>query len=197
LQRYTKEVQIVIAATAATRRTMDEKEIERRKKRRIIDVDDDDDDDDNDDDKDDYDKDEDEDDESSNDVDDDEVGDKSSNPPGINDSLACPNKGREKRSGSNVANVARGCNSPPPLAQGRSTSRSGSNDATVEGGIKAPSSSHGGKKRSRLNIAIVSRGGETPLRRGINPQQTQRNIRGEKKEEEYFISPPSWQSYQS
>ena len=32
LQRYTKEVRIVITATAATRHTMDEKEIERRKK---------------------------------------------------------------------------------------------------------------------------------------------------------------------
>ena len=82
---------------------MDEKEIERRKKRRIIDVDDDDDDDEDDDD-DDY-SDEEEDDESNNDLDVDEVGDKSSNRPGINDSLACPNKGREKRSGSNVGNV--------------------------------------------------------------------------------------------
>jgi hypothetical protein len=58
--------------------------------------------------------DEEEDDESSNDLDDDEVGDESSNRPGINDSPACPNKEREKRSGSNVGNVARGCNSPPP-----------------------------------------------------------------------------------
>jgi hypothetical protein len=91
---------------------MDEKEIERRKKRRIIDVDDDDDDDEDDDD-DDY-SDEEEDDESNNDLDVDEVGDKSSNRPGINDSLACPNKEREKRSGSNVGNVAQGCNSPPP-----------------------------------------------------------------------------------
>ena len=117
MQRYTKEVRIVIAATAATPHTMDEKEIERRKKRRIIDVDDDDDDDEDDDD-DDY-SDEEEDDESSNDLDDDEVGDKSSNRPGINDSLACPNKGREKRSGSNVGNVARGCNSPPPPRPGQ------------------------------------------------------------------------------
>ena len=82
MQRYTKEVRIVIAATAATPYTMDAKEIERRKREHIID--------------------------------DDEVGDKSSNRPGINDSLACPNKGREKRSGSNVGNVARGRNSPPP-----------------------------------------------------------------------------------
>jgi len=119
LQRYTKEVRIVIAATAATPHTMDEKEIERRKRKLIIDVDDNDDDDDEDDDKDDYDKDEDTDDESSNDVNDDEVGDKSSNPPRINDSLACPNKGREKRSGSNVGNVAQGCNSPPPPCPGQ------------------------------------------------------------------------------
>jgi len=141
LQRYTKEVQIVIAATAATPRTMDEKEIERRKRRRITDDDDNDDDNDDDDDKDDYDKEEDEDDESSNDVDNDEVGDKSSNP---------------------LVNVARGCNSPPPpLAQG-----------------KAPSSSHGGKKRSRSNAAIVPLGGERQPQRGINP-----NKRGGKKKE--------------
>ncbi len=114
MQRDTKEVRIVIAATAATPRTMDEKEIERRKRRHIID--DDDNDDDNDDD---YDKDEDNDSEASNDVDDDEVVDKSSNPPGINDSLACTNKRGEKRSGSNVVNVARGCNSPPPPCPGQ------------------------------------------------------------------------------
>ena len=36
MQRYTKEVRIVITATAATRHTMDEKEIERRKKRRMM-----------------------------------------------------------------------------------------------------------------------------------------------------------------
>jgi len=114
LQKYTKEVRIVIAATAATPCTMDEKEIERRKRKHITDDDDNDDDNDDDDDKDDYDKDEDKDDESSNDVDDEEVVDKYSNPLGINNSLACPNKGREKRSGSNVVNVARGCKPPPP-----------------------------------------------------------------------------------
>jgi len=77
---------------------MDNKEIDRRKRRGRI-TDDDEDNNDN---------------EASNDEDDDEVGDKSSNPPGINDSLACTNKGEEKRSGSNVVNVARGCNPPPP-----------------------------------------------------------------------------------
>ena len=124
-----------IAATAATPHTMDNKKIDSRKRRRIdddeddndseasndvdrsiIDVDEDDDDseDDDDNDDDDYDEDEDDDDEASNDVDDDEVVDKSSNPPGINDSLACTNKGGEKRSGSIVVNVEQGCNPPPP-----------------------------------------------------------------------------------
>jgi hypothetical protein len=84
--------------------------------RPIIDVDEDDDDseDEDDDDDGDYDEDEDDDDEASNDVDDDEVVDKSSNPPGINDSLAFSNKGGEKRSGSIVVNVEQGCNAPPP-----------------------------------------------------------------------------------
>ena len=59
-------------------------------------------------------KDEDDDSDASNDVDDDEVIDKSSNPPRINDIPACTNKGGEKRSRSNVVNVARGCNPPPP-----------------------------------------------------------------------------------
>ena len=92
---------------------MDDKENDRRKRRCIID------DDVNDDDNNDYDEDEDNDDEASNDVDDDEVVDKSSNPPGINDSLACTNKGGEKRSGSNVVNDVRGCNSPPPPHPGQ------------------------------------------------------------------------------
>jgi hypothetical protein len=91
-----------IAATAATPHTMDNKEIDSRKRRRIID--DDEDDDDN---------------EASNDEDDDEVGDKSSNRPGIYYSLACTNKGEEKRSGPSVVNVARGCNSPPPPHPGQ------------------------------------------------------------------------------
>jgi len=124
LQRYTKEVRIVIAATAATPRTMDEKEIERRKWRRMIDDDDDNDDDDNDDDKDDYDEDEDKDNESSNDVDDDEVVDKSSNPPGIN-APPPPAQGkapsssheRKNRSGSNFAIVPRG-NKPLKIRKG-------------------------------------------------------------------------------
>ena len=84
--------------------------------RPIIDVEEDDDDseDEDDDDDGDYDEDEDDDDEASNDVDDDEVVDKSSNPPGINDSLACTDKGGEKRSGPIVVNVEQGCNPPPP-----------------------------------------------------------------------------------
>jgi hypothetical protein len=95
---------------------VDDDEIDSSKRRRVIDVDKDDDDseDDNDDNDDDYDEDEDDDDEASNDVDDDEVVDKSSNPPGINDSLACTNKGGEKRSRSIVVNVEQGCNPPPP-----------------------------------------------------------------------------------
>jgi len=118
-----------IAPKAATPHTMDS-----RKRRRIvddeddddseasndvdrpiIDVDEDDDDseDEDDDDDGDYDEDEDNDDEASNDVDD-EVVDKSSNPPGINDSLACTDKGGEKRSGPIVVNVEQGCNPPPP-----------------------------------------------------------------------------------
>ena len=47
----------------------------------------------------------------------------------------------------------------PPLAQG-----------------KAPSSSHGGKKRSGSNVAIVPHGGEHPPQRGINLKK-----RGEKR----------------
>ena len=43
---------------------------------------------------------------------------------------------------------------PPPLAQG-----------------KAPSSSHGGKKRSGSNVAIVPHGGERPPQKGINLAQ--------------------------
>ena len=42
MQRYTKEVRIVIAATAATPRTMNKKEIEWRKRKRITDDDDED-----------------------------------------------------------------------------------------------------------------------------------------------------------
>ncbi len=62
-------------------------------------------------------------------------------------------KGREKRSGSNIVNVARGCNLPsPPPAQGRS--------ATVERRSKAPSPSQGGKKRSGSNVAMVAWGGK-------------------------------------
>jgi hypothetical protein len=114
---------------------MDNKKIESRKRRRIvddeedddseasndidrpiIDVEEDDDDSEDEDDNDDgdYNVHEDDDDEASNDVDDDEVVDKSSNPPGINDSLAFSNKGGEKRSGSIVVNVEQGCNAPPP-----------------------------------------------------------------------------------
>ena len=117
------------------------------------------------------------------DVDDDEVVDKSSNPPGINDSLAFSNKGGEKRSGSIVVNVEQGCNPPPPPSahQGRSRSRSGSNEATVEWGSKAPPPSQEGKKRSGSNVASVVRGCERPPRRGTNPQQNQRNKRGKKK----------------
>ena len=73
--------------------------------------------------------------------------------------------------------------SPPPSAQGRSRSRSGSNEATVERGSKAPPPSQGGKKRSGSNVANVVRGCEHPPRRGTNPQQNQRNKRGEKKKE--------------
>jgi hypothetical protein len=143
--------------------------------------------------------------------------DDNDSPPGINDSLALNidafqkeynpsrrqlkkrhKKGGEKRSGSNVVNVAWGCNLPsPPPAQGRSRSRSGSNNTTVERGSKAPSPSQGGKKRSRLNVAMVARGGEPPPPpqswRGSNPQQTQRNKRTkkeDKKEEQVSISLP-------
>ncbi len=93
--------------------------------------------------------------------DNDDINDDDDSPPGINDSLAFNinafqkgynpswrqlkkrhKKGGEKRSGSNVVNVARGCNLPSPLpAQGRSRSRSGSNDATVKQGSKASSPS--------------------------------------------------------
>ena len=131
-----------------------------------------------------------------NDVDDDEVVDKSSNPPGINDSLAFSNKGGEKRSGSIVVNVEQGCNPPPPPSahQGRSRSRSGSNEATVEWGSKAPPPSQEGKKRSGSNVASVVRGCERPPRRGTNPQQNQRNKRGEKnkgkKRRDTSSSPP-------
>ena len=179
MQRYTKEVRIVIAATAATPHTMDEKEIERRKKRRIIDVDDDDDDDEDDDDKDDYDKDEDEDDESSYDLDDDEVGDKSSNRPGINDSLACPNKGREKRSGSNVGNVARGCNSPPPPSP-----RARPHHPPM-----------GGRRGADQTLPLSRMGASVYLEEELI--QRRGGEKGEKKEEEYFIFPPLWRSYQT
>jgi len=90
----------IAATAAATPRTMDNKKIDSRKRRRIDDGDEDDDS------------------EASYDVDDDEVGDKSSNPPGIYDSLACPNKGGEKRSGPSIVNVAQGCNPPPPPRPG-------------------------------------------------------------------------------
>ncbi len=128
---------------------------------------------DDDDDEDVYDDDDDDDDNDNDDNDD--------SPPGINDSLALNidafqkgynpsqrqlkkrhKKGGEKRSGSNVVNVMRGCNLPsPPPAQGRSKSRSrsGLNDTTVERGSKAPSSSQGGEKRSGSNIATVAGGG--------------------------------------
>ena len=154
-----------IAATAATPRTMDDKENDNilRRKRRFIDDDDNDDDDDDDDD----------------DEDNDDYFEKSSKPPGINDSLASTNKGGEKRSGSNVVNVSRRLKEH---IKGRSRTRSGSNDATVEPGSKAPPPSQGGKKRSRLNVAIVAWGSEPPqIQRGTNPQQNQRNKR-EKKE---------------
>jgi hypothetical protein len=195
-----------IAPKAATPHTMDNKKIESRKRRRIvddeedddseasndidrpiIDVEEDDDDSEDEDDNDDgdYNVHEDDDDEASNDVDDDEVVDKSSNPPGINDSLAFSNKGGEKRSGSIVVNVEQGCNPPPPPSahQGRSRSRSGSNEATVEWGSKAPLPSQEGKKRSGSNVASVVRGCERPPRRGTNPQQNQRNKRGKKNKE--------------
>ena len=118
-----------IAPKAATPHTMDS-----RKRRRIvddeedddseasndidrpiIDVEEDDDDSEDEDDNDDgdYNVHEDDDDEA------DEVDDKSSNPPGINDSLAFSNKGGEKRSGSIVVNVEQGCNPPPPLRPGQ------------------------------------------------------------------------------
>jgi len=84
-----------------------------KKRRRIIDDDEDDDDNDDDDD-----------DKVSNDVDHDEVVEKSSKPPGINDILASTNKGGEKRSGSNVVNVARGRNPPPPPLPRATTPRS-------------------------------------------------------------------------
>jgi hypothetical protein len=91
--------------------------------------------------------------------DNDDNDDNDDSPPGKNDSLSFNidafwkgynpswrqlkkrhEKGGEKRSRSNIVNVARGCNLPPPhLAQGRSRSRSGSNDARVEQGSKAPS----------------------------------------------------------
>ena len=159
--------------------------------RSIIDVDENDDDskDEDDDGDGDYDEDEDDNDEASDDVDDDEVDDKSSNPPGINDSLAFSNKGGEKRSGSIVVNVEQGCNRPPPpsahqgRSRSRSRSRSGSNEATVEWGSKAPPPSQEGKKRSGSNVASVVRGCERPPRRGTNPQQNQRNKRGKKNKE--------------
>ena len=189
-----------IAPKAATPHTMDS-----RKRRRIVDdeedddseasndvdrsiidveEDDDDSEDEDDDDDGDYDEDEDNDDEASNDVDDDEVVDKSSNPPGINDSLACTDKGGEKRSGPIVVNVEQGCNPPPPPSahqgRSRSRSRSGSNEATVEWGSKAPPPSQEGKKRRGSNVASVVRGCKRSPRRGTNPQQNQRNKRGKK-----------------
>jgi hypothetical protein len=90
-----------------------------KKRRRIIDDDEDDDDNDDDDD-----------DKVSNDLDHDEVVEKSSKPPGINDILASTNKGGEKRSGSNVVNVARGRNPPPPCPGQRRHGRAGEQGPT-------------------------------------------------------------------
>ena len=103
-----------------------------------------DDEDDNDDNKSSSDEDEDDEDEASSDVDDVEVGVKSSNPPGINDSLAFSNKGGEKRSRFKVVIVSRGCNP-----------RSGSNDATVERASKAPSSSQGEEEEKRIECSTT------------------------------------------
>ena len=141
---------------------MDNKKIESRKRRRIvddeedddseasndidrpiIDVEEDDDDSEDEDDNDDgdYNVHEDDDDEASNDVDDDEVVDKSSNPPGINDSLAFSNKGGEKRSGSIVVNVEQGCNPPPPLPPTRAGAGAGAD-------LTRPRSSGGARPHS-------------------------------------------------
>jgi hypothetical protein len=154
-----------------------------------------------------------------NDLDDDEVEfvgkPPNDSPPWTNDSLAFAfwkrynpsqrqlkkrhKKGGEKRSGSNIVNVAQGCNLPsPPPAQGRSRSRSRSNNATVKRGSKAPSPSQGGKKRSGLNITTVMWGGKPPPPpqswRGSNPQQTQQNKRTKKRRQKrgasLHFSPP-------
>ncbi len=141
-----------IAPTAATPHTMDS-----RKRRRIDDDEDDndseasndDDSKDEDDDNDgDYDEDEDDEDEASNDVDDDEVADKSSNPPGINDSLACTTKGGEKRSGPIVVNVEQGCNPPPPPPPTRAGAGAGADlmRPRLSGGARPHPPPRGGRR---------------------------------------------------
>ncbi len=61
--------------------------------------------------------------------------------------------------------------------------------ATLRGQGKAPSSSHGGKKRSGSNVAIVPHGGERPPRKGINPKK-RGGKRGEKRRRNTSSSPP-------
>jgi hypothetical protein len=183
------------SSNSSNSRTMDEKEIERRKRRRITDDDANDDDDDDDDDKDDYDKDEDEDEESSNDVDDDEVVDKYSNPPGINDSLACPIMGREKRSGSNVVNVARGCNSPGARVGADLTM------PRLSGGASPKHPPMGGRRGADRTLPLSRGGASLHLEEELIHNRLSGTRGGGKRKKKrggiLHLPPPSWQSYQS
>ncbi len=72
-------------------------------------------------------------------------------------------KGREKRSGSNVVNVAQGCNllSPPRPRAGAGAGADRTTPRSSRGARLHPPP-RGGKKRSRSNVATVTRGGKPP-----------------------------------